>query len=103
MYWDRWKADSITSQSLAEILVDWIWASGITGIKRPQRLLGLADDGIVGPKTLAAVNAAGSSRIFNKIKADRVKFCNEIVARKPSQKKWLAGWLNRINDIKFKS
>ena len=26
-YWDRWKADLITSQSVANILVDWVWAS----------------------------------------------------------------------------
>ena len=56
-YWDRWKADLITSQSVANILVDWVWASGAHGIKIPQRLLGVTVDGIVGPKTLAAVNA----------------------------------------------
>ena len=38
-YWDRWKADLITSQSVANILVDWVWASGAHGIKIPQRLL----------------------------------------------------------------
>ena len=26
MYWDRWKADEIKSQSVANILVDWVWA-----------------------------------------------------------------------------
>ena len=57
MYWDRWKADLITSQSVANILVDWVWASGAHGVKIPQRLLGVAVDGIVGPKTIAAVNA----------------------------------------------
>mgnify|MGYP003270818566 FL=1 len=56
-YWDRWKADDIKSQSVANILVDWVWASGAHGIKIPQRLLGVSVDGIVGPKTLAAVNA----------------------------------------------
>lgn len=28
MYWDRWKADKIVNQSVANILVDWVWASG---------------------------------------------------------------------------
>ena len=36
-YWDRWKADDIKSQSVANILVDWVWASGAHGIKIPQR------------------------------------------------------------------
>lgn len=29
LYWDKWKADQIKSQSVANILVDWVWASGI--------------------------------------------------------------------------
>ena len=56
-YWDRWKADLIQDQSVANILVDWVWASGAHGIKIPQRLLGVTADGIVGPKTIAAVNS----------------------------------------------
>ena len=57
MYWDRWKADEIKSQSIADILVDWIWASEMHGIKIPHDLVGVIPDGIVGPKTLAAVNS----------------------------------------------
>ena len=50
LFWDRWKADDIKSQALANNLVDWVWASGVNGIKIPQRLLGVTQDGIVGPK-----------------------------------------------------
>ena len=46
-YWDRWKADLIQDQSVANILVDWVWASGAHGIKIPQRLLGVTMDGNV--------------------------------------------------------
>ena len=56
LYWDKWKADQIKSQSVANILVDWVWASGNYGIKIPQELLGVTADGIVGKNTLAAVN-----------------------------------------------
>ena len=55
-YWNRWKADGIEDQSLANALVDWTWASGANGIIIPQKLLGVTADGIVGPKTLAALN-----------------------------------------------
>ena len=27
-YWDRWKADEIRNQSVANLLVDWVWGSG---------------------------------------------------------------------------
>ena len=48
MYWDRWKADEIKSQSIADILVDWIWASEMHGIKIPHDVFGVIPDGIVG-------------------------------------------------------
>ena len=73
-YWDRWKADDIKSQSVANILVDWVWASGAHGIKIPQRLLGVSVDGIVGPKTLAAVNARNPRELFDMIKIARFDF-----------------------------
>ena len=57
-YWNRWKADQINNQSVAEILVDWVWGSGKWGIVIPQRMLKVPDDGIVGNATLFAVNSA---------------------------------------------
>ena len=27
-YWDKWKANEINNQSIANILVDWLWTSG---------------------------------------------------------------------------
>ena len=56
-YWNRWKADRIASQSVANIVVDWVWASGKHGITKVQKLLGVKVDGIVGEKTLSAINA----------------------------------------------
>lgn len=47
-FWNRWSGDAIKSQSIANLLVDWVWASGIYGIKLPQRVLGVKDDGVVG-------------------------------------------------------
>ena len=54
-YWSRWFADQIDSQVVANILVDWVWISGAWGIKIPQRLLGLKEDGIVGYQTMRAL------------------------------------------------
>lgn len=38
-YWDCWKADEIQNRSIANILVDWVWASDVHGIKIPQDIL----------------------------------------------------------------
>lgn len=101
MYWDRWQADKIQSQSIANILVDWVWASGVHGIKRPQKILGVTADGIVGNITLGAVNSSNSRTLFYKIKADRLKFVDEICRADKSQEKFRDGWTNRINNIKY--
>lgn len=101
LYWDRWKADEIKNQSVANILVDWVWASGVHGIKRPQVILGVVSDGIVGKKTIAALNTAYPDRLFEAIKADRAKFINEICKARPKNEKYRKGWMNRINAIKY--
>ena len=100
-FWDRWQADRITSQPVANILVDWVWGSGANGIKIPQLVLGLKQDGIVGPVTLAAVNNADPRVLFDNIKAEREAFLHRIVKRDPTQKRFLKGWLNRLNALKY--
>jgi len=101
-YWDKWHADKIQNQSIANILVDWYWGSGKWGIVIPQRLLGVVADGVVGEKTICALNAQNQKEFFDKIFAARVKFLNDIVKNNPSQKRFIKGWLNRLNDFKFK-
>lgn len=100
-YWDRWKADQIKNQSVANILVDWVWASGAYGVKLPQKILGVAIDGIVGHKTLEAVNDRDPEELFNAIKAERIAFIDRICESRPANKRFKKGWLNRLNDIKF--
>lgn len=101
MYWDRWKADKIVNQSVANILVDWVWASGVHGVKRPQKILGVSVDGIVGNQTLAAVNARDAKELFYAIKADRIRFIDEICKARPANEKYRRGWMNRINNLTF--
>lgn len=101
-FWFPIKGDYITNQSIANICVDWAWGSGTrTAIKQVQRLLGVADDGIVGNITLSAINNANSKKLFEKIKSARLAFVEAIVRRDPTQKVFLKGWRNRINSITY--
>lgn len=100
-YWDRWKADQIRDQSIANILVDWVWASGKWGIIIPQRLLNVTADGKVGPVTLATLNQVNPKAFFLRLKEERIKFCEDLCQQDPSQKVFLQGWINRINDFKY--
>jgi len=100
-YWNRWKADQINNQSVAEILVDWVWGSGKWGIVIPQRILKVPDDGIVGNATLFAVNSANQRGLHEAIFQARSRFILDLVKNHPEQKKFLDGWMNRLNQFKF--
>ena len=100
-YWDRWLADHIHSQSVANMLVDWTWNSGTAGIKIPQRLLNVTADGIVGKVTISTLNQVNPKGFFQVLKEARIEFINDIIRKNPSQEVFRKGWLNRINDIKF--
>lgn len=96
-YWDRWKADQIYSQSIANLLVDWVWASGKYGITKVQQMLGVAVDGIVGPKTLDALNSLDHLVAFQRIWSLRKNFIEGLSDYKYFGK----GWMNRLNCIQF--
>lgn len=101
-FWDKWKADEIKSQAIANLVVDWVWTSGKYGIKYVQRILGVVDDGIVGAKTIAALNGYKSQKdLFGKIWARRKKFFEDIVKNNPSQKVFIKGWIRRLSDFKW--
>lgn len=100
-YWNRWKADTINNQSIANLLVDWVWNSGVHGIKIPQRILSVTVDGLVGSKTIDKLNKSNQETLFNKLKQARMEFFINITKNDKSQLVFLKGWLNRLNDFKF--
>ena len=100
-YWNKWKADEIKNQSIANILVDWCWMSGYGTIKKIQALFGLKQDGIVGNKTISCINSQNQEEVFKRIWNRRKQFYESIVKNNPSQKVFLKGWMNRLNSFKF--
>lgn len=104
-FWKRWQADKIEHQVIAEFLVDFTYNAGAWGVKIPQRVLRLEEDGKVGKLTLEALNKAiievGPKALLEKFKAARIKYYNDIVRIKPKWKKFLKGWINRTNRFKI--
>ena len=102
-YWDKWKADDIKDQNVANILVDWLWCSGSYGIKIPQRVLGVSVDSSVGSKTIAAINARDGRELFDTIKQERKDFIDRICQTRPQNRKFKNGWMNRINSLAYET
>ena len=99
LFWNRIKGDDISSQELANLLFDGHVNHGVTGIHLMQRVLGVKADGIVGPLTLEAINTREPAKVYNQYRQARRDFYHAIVARTPSQKKFLVGWLRRIDSF----
>lgn len=99
-FWDRIQGDKIECQSVANMIADYVWASGVYGIKYVQKLLGVSADGVIGAKTLQAINSYPSSKeLFERIRQRRLDHFDAIVKNNPSQKVFLKGWKRRVNSM----
>lgn len=100
-YWSRIKGNSL-EQPIANILADWVWLSGSHAIRRPQRLVGVTADGIMGPKTIKALNEAykkAPADFINSLYKDRYAYINEIIKANPKLKSFQKGWINRMESL----
>lgn len=101
-YWNPCKGTNIKNQSVANIIVDWAWNSGVkTVIKKVQKILKVETDGFIGNITLKALNEFNQAELFKEIYLARVDHYINICEKDPSQKEFLEGWMNRINDFVF--
>ena len=65
--------------------------------------LNLRVDGIVGERTLEAINATDDTRaLFDSIKLRRKEYIESICQARPANRKFRKGWLNRLNDFTYK-
>lgn len=99
-FYDRVKGDEIVNDSICLLVVDWAYNSGVkTAIRQVQKAFKLKADGIIGPKTLGALNDGEPNDVFELLWLQRyVYYCSIGVGKKA---KYLKGWLNRLNSIKY--
>lgn len=103
MYWGVIRGDSITSQDIATDLLDMAVLMGpAQAIKLAQSAVGASTDGMMGPKTLAALNATPQPTFSNRFYRACVQTFVAITVRKPSQLKFLPGWITRVDTLTTK-
>ena len=101
-FWDKMRGDNIIDQQVANLIFDGFVNAGTNGIKIAQRVAGVDQDGILGAKSIATINAAAPRIIFEGIKDERIRYYHMIAERREKNKKFLKGWLNRINSFTYK-
>jgi lysozyme family protein len=94
-YWDAVKADELPA-AVRYVVFDAAVNSGVgQSAKWLQRACGVVDDGVIGPKTLAAANGLNSEALRGKLLAQRLRFMASLTD-------WPAfgrGWSRRICDL----
>lgn len=83
-------------------LIDFGVNSGpFVATQKLQGILGVKADGMLGPKTLAALTARDPKDVNNRLVAERLRMLARIVTKNPSQVKFIAGWVNRSLEFLF--
>lgn len=102
-FWDDILGDHIQSQDVANIFFDGRVNHGRTGVRLMQRVLGVAQDGIVGLITLQALNRANPVQVFEQYKEARRAFYHQLVNNNQDYRVFLQGWLNRLANFSTSS
>lgn len=104
-YWEPMKLDGIEEDGLVLQLFDFGVNAGInTSIRLIQRIVGVEDDGKMGPITKKAINEydekCGESLYCRFMSRRKTAYMN-LVAKKPKLEVFLNGWIKRIYRTKF--
>ena len=94
-FWDACGGDDIKNQSVAELFVDWCYNCGLGMIKRVQAIVGTKVDGVVGPKTVSAINSWNQRRLHFYIKKARLEYYATITQNRSQNLDFYDGWINR--------
>lgn len=79
----------------AQVVDFGVTAGQAQAVKTLQRLVGTTPDGMLGPKTLAAVEAHDAFTLAKRYWQERIRFYAHLASLRPSQFVFLDGWLNR--------
>ncbi len=99
-YWNRAKLYDVQSQKIAEeIFVFGVNAGIERAIRLAQEIVGVKADGIVGPKTLAALNSYNDKLFDVVFDAGEAEYYESLVRAKEKLKIFEDGWLNRAKAV----
>ena len=96
-FWHAVRGDDIAAQGVAETVFDFAVNAGTkTAVKLSQIVVGAQPDGVIGPKTLAALNDVEPAHFRAVYALAKIARYRDIVTRDRSQAKFLLGWINRL-------
>lgn len=95
-YWNPIKGDQLPKQFAFQLLDAYVNTSPDTVIRWAQRAAGVADDGKIGPVTLAALNCADPADLVFRFMAERMMYVTGLSAWPVFGKGWARRWAENI-------
>ena len=103
-YFKKNRFDEIESPKKALVLFDFAVNGGYS-VFMVQNILnivfakGLLNDGVLGAKTLTAINEVPDVLFCNEVNKCRIARFKRIVEKYPTQEKFYEGWINRVRKL----
>ena len=98
-YWVRVQGDDLPA-GVAYAVFDFAVNSGVYRASRfLQKVVGVAQDGIVGPATIAATKALSPAAVIDRLCDDRMAFLHSLGTFATFGK----GWTRRVSDVRAKA
>jgi lysozyme family protein len=96
--------------SIGLTITEFTWGSGygnsVPALRKAVRSFpgneNIPARGAIDTQLITAANKIPEKKLYDKLWADRAAFLNAIVARDPSQKRFIVGWMNRVRDFQKK-
>jgi len=98
-WWNRYAYSNILAQVVATKIFDTAVNLGPPRAHRiAQQVVGVTQDGILGPGTLHELNTRNSLEVVTGLQTAQAQFYRDLVTANPARQKFLAGWLRRALD-----
>lgn len=98
-YWDKVRGDDLPA-GLDYAVFDFAVNAGPgRAAKFLQRAVGVAEDGMIGPATMAAVKRTNAAEVLAQFSAAKESFYKGLVDRDPAQRRFIKGWLARVDQV----
>jgi lysozyme family protein len=99
MYWDKVKGDDLPV-GVDYAVFDFAVNAGVgRAAKFLQRAVGAVDDAVIGPGTLALVAKTTPGELLENFAKQKEAFYNSLAEKNPTQKKFLKGWMARVDHV----
>lgn len=95
-FWRKIKGNDIIDQDVATSIFDFAVNAGIkTSATLAQTVVGATADGIIGPKSIAAINAFNPAHFLAAFTVSKIARYVHIVEKRPTSRKYFYGWVRR--------